>query len=143
MIYFITGTWVNKGIGTVQMETNGLVWNYVAPTLGNWIAAPPPSSGRNQSYFKSHSSAHHTIYQSKSISVALTLKSISSYGHVQPSNQILCMCKSRLYGACKLNGFHFLPHIPSCGYLGRNSCDSHWIFISNCISLQVRAYQAI
>uniref|UniRef100_A0A8C1CJR9 Family with sequence similarity 171 member B n=1 Tax=Cyprinus carpio carpio TaxID=630221 RepID=A0A8C1CJR9_CYPCA len=39
------GTWVNKGIGTVQMETNGLVWNYVAPTLGNWIAAPPPSSG--------------------------------------------------------------------------------------------------
>ncbi|XP_052413998.1 protein FAM171B [Carassius gibelio] len=39
------GTWVNKGIGTVQMETNGLVWNYIAPKLGNWIAAPPPSSG--------------------------------------------------------------------------------------------------
>uniref|UniRef100_A0A673GQ54 Protein FAM171B-like n=1 Tax=Sinocyclocheilus rhinocerous TaxID=307959 RepID=A0A673GQ54_9TELE len=43
------GTWVNKGLGTVQMETNGLVWNYVAPQLGNWIAAPPPSSGRNHS----------------------------------------------------------------------------------------------
>ncbi|XP_073707848.1 protein FAM171B [Garra rufa] len=39
------GTWVNKGIGTVQKEKNGLVWNYVAPQLGNWIAAPPPSSG--------------------------------------------------------------------------------------------------
>ncbi|XP_077055517.1 protein FAM171B isoform X2 [Siphateles boraxobius] len=39
------GTWVNKGIGTVQVEKNGLVWTYVAPQLGNWIAAPPPSSG--------------------------------------------------------------------------------------------------
>ncbi|XP_059416725.1 protein FAM171B-like [Carassius carassius] len=39
------GSWVNKGIGTVQMEKNGLVWNYVAPQLGNWIAAPPPLSG--------------------------------------------------------------------------------------------------
>uniref|UniRef100_A0A673G635 Protein FAM171B-like n=1 Tax=Sinocyclocheilus rhinocerous TaxID=307959 RepID=A0A673G635_9TELE len=49
MLYVITGTWVNKGIGTVQMEKNGLVWNYIAPQLGNWIAAPPPSSGRNHS----------------------------------------------------------------------------------------------
>ncbi|XP_051568343.1 protein FAM171B-like [Myxocyprinus asiaticus] len=40
-----TGTWVNKGVGTVRMEKNGLVWTYVAPHLGNWIAAPSPFSG--------------------------------------------------------------------------------------------------
>ncbi|XP_056315584.1 protein FAM171B [Danio aesculapii] len=39
------GTWVNKGLGIVQMEKNGLVWTYTAPQLGNWIAAPLPSSG--------------------------------------------------------------------------------------------------
>lgn len=49
MTYVITGTWVNKGIGTIQMEKNGLVWTYVAPQLGNWIAAPPPSSGKTWS----------------------------------------------------------------------------------------------
>ncbi|XP_065096286.1 protein FAM171B [Paramisgurnus dabryanus] len=39
------GTWVNKGLGTVRMEKNGLVWTFVAPHLGTWIAAPSPSSG--------------------------------------------------------------------------------------------------
>ncbi|XP_066521595.1 family with sequence similarity 171 member B [Hoplias malabaricus] len=39
-----TGTWVNKGLGSVKMERNGLVWTYMAPHLGNWIAAPSPSS---------------------------------------------------------------------------------------------------
>ncbi|KAM9483204.1 protein FAM171B [Clarias gariepinus] len=39
-----TGTWVNKGIGSVRMERSGLVWTYVAPHLGNWIAAPSPIS---------------------------------------------------------------------------------------------------
>jgi len=64
MACVITGTWVNKGIGTVQMEKNGLVWTYVAPQLGNWIAAPPPSSGISQNIIKFHSSAHIvTIYE--------------------------------------------------------------------------------
>ncbi|XP_072539734.1 protein FAM171B [Salminus brasiliensis] len=39
-----TGTWVNKGVGSVRRERHGLVWTYVAPHLGNWIAAPSPSS---------------------------------------------------------------------------------------------------
>ncbi|XP_007248871.3 protein FAM171B [Astyanax mexicanus] len=39
-----TGVWVNKGVGSVRMERNGLVWTYIAPHLGNWIAAPSPSS---------------------------------------------------------------------------------------------------
>ncbi|KAF7711093.1 protein FAM171B [Silurus meridionalis] len=39
-----TGMWVNKGIGSVRTERNGLVWTYVAPHLGNWIAAPSPTS---------------------------------------------------------------------------------------------------
>lgn len=43
-ILFNPGTWVNKGIGSVRMERNGLVWTYVAPHLGNWIAAPSPTS---------------------------------------------------------------------------------------------------
>lgn len=40
-----TGSWVNKGLGTVRMEKNGLVWTYVAPHVGIWMAAPSPSSG--------------------------------------------------------------------------------------------------
>lgn len=42
------GTWVNKGIGSVRMERSGLVWTYVAPHLGNWIAAPSPISNGNE-----------------------------------------------------------------------------------------------
>ncbi|TRY82468.1 hypothetical protein DNTS_029954, partial [Danionella cerebrum] len=41
----ILGSWVKKGIGTVRMEKNGLVWTYTASHLGTWIAAPLPSSG--------------------------------------------------------------------------------------------------
>lgn len=41
----ITGSWVNKGLGSVRMEKNGLVWTFVAPHVGIWIAAPSPSSG--------------------------------------------------------------------------------------------------
>ncbi|KAL4656708.1 protein FAM171B isoform X1 [Arapaima gigas] len=39
-----TGAWVNQGLGMVKMEEEGLVWSYVAPHLGYWIAAPLPSS---------------------------------------------------------------------------------------------------
>ncbi|XP_035388506.1 protein FAM171B [Electrophorus electricus] len=39
-----TGTWVNKGIGSVKMGKNGLVWTYVAPHLGYWMAASSPMS---------------------------------------------------------------------------------------------------
>lgn len=41
---FDPGMWVNKGTGSVRMERKGLVWTFVAPHLGNWIAAPSPSS---------------------------------------------------------------------------------------------------
>ncbi|XP_017324715.2 protein FAM171B [Ictalurus punctatus] len=39
-----TGVWVNRGLGTVQMENRHLVWVYTAPHLDYWIAAPFPSS---------------------------------------------------------------------------------------------------
>ncbi|XP_029103091.1 protein FAM171B isoform X2 [Scleropages formosus] len=39
-----TGAWVNQGLGMVRVEEEGLVWTYVAPHLGYWIAAPLPSS---------------------------------------------------------------------------------------------------
>ncbi|XP_062852933.1 family with sequence similarity 171 member B [Trichomycterus rosablanca] len=38
------GTWVNKSTGSVQMVRKGLVWTYMAPHFGNWIAAPYPTS---------------------------------------------------------------------------------------------------
>uniref|UniRef100_W5K7D0 Family with sequence similarity 171 member B n=1 Tax=Astyanax mexicanus TaxID=7994 RepID=W5K7D0_ASTMX len=39
-----TGAWVNRGQGIVKMEDTRLVWVFVAPDLGFWIAAPFPSS---------------------------------------------------------------------------------------------------
>ncbi|XP_053352936.1 protein FAM171B-like [Clarias gariepinus] len=39
-----TGAWVNRGLGTVKMENRHLVWDYTAPHLDYWIAAPFPSS---------------------------------------------------------------------------------------------------
>ncbi|XP_076871657.1 protein FAM171B [Brachyhypopomus gauderio] len=39
-----TGTWVNKGTGSVRTGKNGLEWTYMAPHLGYWIAAPSPTS---------------------------------------------------------------------------------------------------
>ncbi|XP_030637678.1 protein FAM171B [Chanos chanos] len=38
------GAWMKKGIGTIKMEGGHLVWTYLAPHLGDWIAAPLPSS---------------------------------------------------------------------------------------------------
>ncbi|XP_026861535.2 protein FAM171B-like isoform X2 [Electrophorus electricus] len=41
-----TGAWVNRGLGIVRMENGRLVWVYVAPHLGYWLAAPfAPASG--------------------------------------------------------------------------------------------------
>lgn len=42
--------WVKKGDGSVRMERNGLVWTYVAPHLGNWIAAQSPTSNGRKIY---------------------------------------------------------------------------------------------
>lgn len=57
-----TGTWVNKGLGTVRMEKNGLVWTYVAPRVGIWIAAPSPSSGIDQFvWIQTHDETTQTI----------------------------------------------------------------------------------
>ncbi|XP_043931060.1 protein FAM171B [Protopterus annectens] len=39
------GAWVSRGLGMVKKEGNLLVWNYVAPHLGYWIAAPLPGTG--------------------------------------------------------------------------------------------------
>ncbi|XP_069052682.1 protein FAM171B [Lepisosteus oculatus] len=39
-----TGAWVNRGLGLVKKEDNRLVWTYVAPHLGYWIAAPLPAA---------------------------------------------------------------------------------------------------
>ncbi|XP_078408032.1 protein FAM171B [Cetorhinus maximus] len=36
------GAWVNRGLGTVRKEGDRLVWTYIAPHLGHWIAAPLP-----------------------------------------------------------------------------------------------------
>ncbi|XP_076858646.1 protein FAM171B-like [Brachyhypopomus gauderio] len=38
-----TGAWVNRGLGMVRTEQRGLVWVYIAPHLGYWLAAAFPS----------------------------------------------------------------------------------------------------
>jgi len=89
MACVITGTWVNKGIGTVQMEKNGLVWIYVAPQLGNWIAAPPPSSGIRQNIMLFLQFMNEDAFQSNT----LTLKSKSSGRLLRfcPLNRLCCV----------------------------------------------------
>ncbi|XP_028661884.1 protein FAM171B isoform X2 [Erpetoichthys calabaricus] len=39
-----TGGWLNRGLGTIRQEEEGLVWSYVAPHLGYWMAAPLPGT---------------------------------------------------------------------------------------------------
>ncbi|RXM37292.1 Protein FAM171B [Acipenser ruthenus] len=38
-----TGSWVNRGLGMVKQDEDRVVWSYVAPHLGYWIAAPLPT----------------------------------------------------------------------------------------------------
>ncbi|KAM4626559.1 protein FAM171B [Discoglossus pictus] len=40
-----SGAWINRGLGIIKKEKNMLVWTYVAPHLGYWIAAPLPGNG--------------------------------------------------------------------------------------------------
>ncbi|XP_041116269.1 protein FAM171B isoform X2 [Polyodon spathula] len=40
-----TGSWVNRGLGMVTQDEDHVVWSYVAPHLGYWIAAPLPTRG--------------------------------------------------------------------------------------------------
>lgn len=39
-----SGAWVNRGLGMIKEANDRLVWKYVAPTLGYWIAAPLPGT---------------------------------------------------------------------------------------------------
>ncbi|XP_041937164.1 protein FAM171B [Alosa sapidissima] len=38
-----TGTWLNKGLGTVKRDGDALIWTYVASHLGDWLVAPIPA----------------------------------------------------------------------------------------------------
>lgn len=42
--WFVSGAWVNRGLGTVKDAGDHLVWTYTVPHLGYWIAAPLPGS---------------------------------------------------------------------------------------------------
>ncbi|XP_063068922.1 protein FAM171B-like [Engraulis encrasicolus] len=39
-----TGAWLNQGLGIVKKQDDVLVWSFVAPQLGLWIAAPYAAS---------------------------------------------------------------------------------------------------
>ncbi|XP_012676506.2 protein FAM171B [Clupea harengus] len=53
-----TGTWLNKGLGTVKRDGDALVWTYGASQLGDWLAAPIPShngyTGHSLDYISYH-----------------------------------------------------------------------------------------
>ncbi|XP_010217515.1 PREDICTED: protein FAM171B [Tinamus guttatus] len=58
-----TGAWVNRGLGMVKEANHQLVWTYVAPHLGYWIAAPLP--GTRESIISAVSkdiTAYHTVF---------------------------------------------------------------------------------
>ncbi|CAM2100271.1 unnamed protein product [Caretta caretta] len=58
-----TGAWVNRGLGMVKNANDHLVWTYVAPHLGYWIAAPVP--GTRDSIINAVSkdiTAYHTVF---------------------------------------------------------------------------------
>uniref|UniRef100_A0A8B9PAZ6 Family with sequence similarity 171 member B n=1 Tax=Apteryx owenii TaxID=8824 RepID=A0A8B9PAZ6_APTOW len=59
-----TGAWVNRGLGMVKEANDQLVWTYVAPHLGYWIAAPLPGT-RGISIISAVSkdiTAYHTVF---------------------------------------------------------------------------------
>ncbi|XP_065269832.1 protein FAM171B [Emys orbicularis] len=58
-----TGAWVSRGLGMVKNANDHLVWTYVAPHLGYWIAAPVP--GTRDSIISAVSkdiTAYHTVF---------------------------------------------------------------------------------
>uniref|UniRef100_A0A8B9P8S3 Family with sequence similarity 171 member B n=1 Tax=Apteryx owenii TaxID=8824 RepID=A0A8B9P8S3_APTOW len=52
-----TGAWVNRGLGMVKEANDQLVWTYVAPHLGYWIAAPLPGTRVSKDI-----TAYHTVF---------------------------------------------------------------------------------
>ncbi|XP_001369333.1 protein FAM171B [Monodelphis domestica] len=58
-----TGAWVNRGLGMVKKFNDHLVWTYVAPHLGYWIAAPLPGTrGSLVSEVSKDITAYHTVF---------------------------------------------------------------------------------
>lgn len=52
----------------VKMEDDGLVWTYIAPHLGYWIAAPLPTS-RGRMYLQSFRLCFVCLYKAVVLSV--------------------------------------------------------------------------
>ncbi|XP_043850978.1 protein FAM171B isoform X2 [Dromiciops gliroides] len=58
-----TGAWANRGLGMVKKFNDQLVWTYMAPHLGYWIAAPLPGTrGSLVSEVSKDITAYHTIF---------------------------------------------------------------------------------
>ncbi|XP_051885868.1 protein FAM171B [Pristis pectinata] len=55
------GAWVNRGLGTVRKEGDQLVWTYIAPHLGHWIAAPLPLATGTIGRIAKDISSYHTV----------------------------------------------------------------------------------
>ncbi|XP_072115726.1 protein FAM171B [Mobula birostris] len=55
------GAWVNRGRGTVRREGDQLVWTYIAPHLGHWIAAPLPLTTGTIGRIAKDISSYHTV----------------------------------------------------------------------------------
>ncbi|XP_020833210.1 protein FAM171B [Phascolarctos cinereus] len=58
-----TGAWANRGLGMVKQFNDHLVWTYMAPHLGYWIAAPLPGTrGSLVSEVSKDITAYHTVF---------------------------------------------------------------------------------
>ncbi|XP_023657576.2 protein FAM171B [Paramormyrops kingsleyae] len=82
-----TGAWVNRGLGMVKMEDDGLVWTYIAPHLGYWIAAPLPTS---RGYMGHATSLDFISYHTYLLMVILGGTLIIVFGFV---TVLLCYCR--------------------------------------------------
>ncbi|XP_054653746.1 protein FAM171B [Dunckerocampus dactyliophorus] len=56
-----TGAWENQGLGVVKTVGEDLVWTYTASHLGDWIAAPLPSSDHLGYGISLDFMSHHTL----------------------------------------------------------------------------------
>lgn len=84
------GAWVNRGLGTVRKEGGQLVWTYVAPHLGQWIAAPLPlTTGTIGRIAKDMSNYHSTLLVAILGGTAVILAGFVGV--------LLCYCRGRYH----------------------------------------------
>lgn len=129
MFFFLSsGGWMRKGLGKIILVDGKLMWNFTAPHLGYWIAAPLSSTGG-----KCLNTLNHGLRETLLFVVELQLFHTFIYFLVNVSiPPLLNIC--RFLWSYLPFWIDPAPFIFSDGSLWRNTCDhcmsSGWIIIS-------------